>query len=84
MDHNILKNEKIFSYTIILVAMFATTQTYAWRFFGSETYTVTSSDGGSVTTYKKTYFLGFSSGSEPINVEYICDFPDQPAIIQFG
>ncbi len=52
--------------------MLASTQTYAWKLFGSETYEIVSSDGCTVTTYKKTYFLGIRTSVDPQNVEYVC------------
>lgn len=66
--------KKIFSILLLSTFLLASTQTYAWRLFGSETSTVTSSDGCTVTTYEKTYFLGIRTSLEPINVEYTCTY----------
>ncbi|WP_439130760.1 hypothetical protein [Polaribacter sp.] len=64
--------KKVLSTIMVLAFMLTCTQTFAWKLFGSEKYKLTSKDGCTVTTYKKTYFLGFVSSREPQDVQYIC------------
>ena len=85
-DHNgvlkLLIMKKLLSYAVLICFLFASTKTYAWKFFGSENQEVTSAEGCTVTTYEVTYFFGFKTKVEPINVEYICGF-DYYDVYQF-